>query len=289
MLPINEFILWNNCSNNCKFCWQKKEKQQTLNEHFKSIKLVKEAVKELKASHVLFVGGEIFDNKNKDLNNELLSLFDLTTDKMLKGDIELLYINTNILYDIDVILMPVLNLIQRKNLIERVHFTTSGDENGRFSDNHSSNDFYANLQIIRDTFPKLLIYVNIILTKSFCENILSEQFNINDYESFYKVEVNTIPYIKFGKEIEAPTRNQVFKTLIKLDEQLPGYLIKYCNNFLLNQDIILRKYENDKLINISSDKSKCTHSENFTRCYSDSNECFVCDCGKLKELMESKE
>ena len=110
MLPINEFILWNNCSNNCKFCWQKLEKQQTLTEKFKSIELVKEAVKDLKNSHILFVGGEIFDSKNKDLNNALLSLFDLTTDKMLKNDVELLYINTNILYNIETILLPVLYL-----------------------------------------------------------------------------------------------------------------------------------------------------------------------------------
>ena len=283
MLSINEFILWNNCSNNCKFCWQKQEKQQNRQERIKSLKLVTEEVKKLTNSHVLFVGGEIFDKKDKELNDKLKYLFNLTIDKMLTGEIELLYINTNLLYDINTVLLDILNNLKSKNLLKRVHFTTSADGNGRFSNTNRFKLFYFNLTKIRHLFEELPIYVNIILTKSFCEDVLTDRFNIKNYEEDYKVEVNTIPYIKLnGSIIGAPTRNQVFDTIIKLNEQLPGYGIKYCNNFLLNQNIVLRKYQNDKLVNISSNKSKCNHSENFKRCYSDSDNCFVCDCEKLK-------
>jgi len=286
MLPIHEFILWNNCPNNCKFCWQKKEKQQTYEERIESIKLVYNTVENLKDTHVLFVGGEIFADKDTTINSQLFQLFKLTCEKMLKNEIELCYINTNILYNIHTLLLPVLNMIKDYNLENRIHFTTSGDGAGRFSNSFSMKQFYFNLIKIRNLFPTLPIYVNIILTKPFCNDVLSEKFNIANYENDYKVEVNTIPYIKFGKDIEAPTRETVFKTIFKLNEQLPGYGIKYCNNFLLNQDIILQKSENGKLFNISSNKSKCSHSENFKRCYSDSNECFVCDCKILKEMME---
>ena len=286
MLPINEFILWNNCPNNCKFCWQKLEKQQTYEERIQSLNLVYEKVKKLYNSHVLFVGGEIFADKNMTINSQLFKLFRLTCEKMQRNEIELCYINTNLLYNINVLLLPVLNMLKDYDLIDRVHFTTSGDGDGRFSNSFSIKQFYLNLCEIRNLFPVLPIYVNIILTKNFCEDVLSEKFNIATYERDYKVEVNTIPYIKFGKDIEAPAKETVFKTILKLNEQLPGYGIKYCNNFLLNQDIILQKSENGKLLNVSSDKSVCGHSENFTKCYSDSDECFVCDCMKLKELME---
>lgn len=286
MLPIHEFILWNNCPNNCKFCWQKKEKQQTYEERIQSLDLVYSAVKNLYDTHVLFVGGEIFAEKDKNINDKLYELFMLTFKKMLANEIDLCYINTNILYDISTLLLPILNKIKELNLEERIHFTTSGDGEGRFSTKHAFTNFYSNLQTIRESFPSLLIYVNIILTKSFCKDILSNLFNVEDYQKFYQVKVNTIPYIKFGKEIEAPTREEVFKSILTLNEQLPGYGIEYCNNFLLNQDIILQKSENGKLINISSNKSPCKHSENFKKCYSDSNQCFVCDCRLLKEVME---
>lgn len=286
MLPIHEFILWNNCSNNCKFCWQKLEKQQTYEEQLNSITLVARAVEKLKDTHVLFVGGEIFDGKDAILNGALFKLFELTLDKMQKGDIELLYINTNILYNIDRVLLPVLKKISDNNMLHRVHFTTSGDNYGRFNKVNNRDLFYANLEQIRSLYTDLPIYVNIILTNNFCDDVLSDKFNILEYEKTLNVEVNTIPYIKFGKVIHAPTRQKVWDTILHLNEQMPGYGVKYCNNFLLNQNIVLQKYYQGNIVNISSNKSVCKHSENFKRCYADSDECFVCDCAKLKALME---
>lgn len=286
MLPIHEFILWNNCPNNCKFCWQKKERQQTYEERIQSLELVYENVKILKDTHVLYVGGEIFAETDTTINSKLFNLFKLTCEKMQKNEIYLCYINTNVLYKLNTLLLPVLELIKSYNLLNKVHFTTSGDESGRFSNEKTRDLFYKNLKEIRELYPELLIYVNIILTDSFCDSILDDSFNIASYMNEHKVEVNTLPYIKFGKDIAAPTREKVFKAILHLNEQLPGYGIQYCNNFLLNQNIVLQKSENGVLVNISSDKSPCTHSENFTRCYSDSNECFICDCKKLKDLME---
>lgn len=286
MLPIHEFILWNNCPNNCKFCWQKKERQQTYEERIQSLDLVYQTVKELNNTHVLYVGGEIFAEKNVMINAKLFGLFRLTCEKMQKGEIELCYINTNILYNLNTLLLPTLSLIDSYGVLDKVHFTTSGDKSGRFENETSHKLFYNNLSEIRSLYPDLLIYVNIILTNNFCDDILEGKFNIAEYQEKYKVNVNTIPYIKFGKDIAAPTREKVFKTILQLNEQLPGYGIQYCNNFLLNQNIILQKCEDNKLINISSDKSPCTHSENFTKCYSDSDQCFVCDCALLKDIME---
>jgi len=287
-LPIHEYILWNNCTNNCAFCWQKKEKILRRDEQLDSICVIDKDVKTLNNTHVMFVGGEIFDGKDEVINQALYTLFKTVLDKMERKEIELLYINTNLLYNTSIILDRILTRIDTHKLIDRIHFTTSGDEYGRFSNLDQYNLFYENLINIRKTYPTLPIYVNLILTKKFCEDVLSDKFNIKEYQETYKVEVNTIPYIKFGKVINAPTKEQVFQTIMKLDEQLPGYGLKYCNNFLLNQDIILQKVQNGKLINISSNKNTCKHSENFTRCYSDSNSCFVCDCKELKKIFKER-
>lgn len=286
VLPVNEFLLWNNCNNNCKFCWQKKDKQSSKDERLESIQLVYEAVHDLTNSHVLFVGGEIFSEKDEDVKEGLFKLFELTFNKMEKNELDLCYINTNILYNINDILLPVLKEIEKRNLGKRVHFTTSADHYGRFNDTESL--FYDNLKLIRENFKDLYIICNIILTKPFCDDVLNNKFNIKEYKEKYDVDVNTIPYIKYGTVIGAPTREEVFSTLMHLEEQDPGYLEKYCNNFLLNQQIILRQYKDHKLQFVSADKSPCTHSENFKRCYADSDECFVCDCAKLKDLVKGR-
>lgn len=285
MLPIHEYILWPNCNNNCKFCWQKKEKQFDEKQQLESIHLISEEVSKLKDSHVLFVGGEIFDIKNQNIVNAILTLFNMTIAKMIKGDIELLYINTNLLYDIHSYLINVLEVLNAKELLSRVHFTTSADEYGRFSYTKYGL-FYDNLKYIRRLYDKLPIYVNMILTRQFCEDVLNDRFDIKEYQEALRVEINTIPYIKFGKVIEAPDKEMVFQTILHLDEQLPGYGIKYCDNFLLNQNIILQEVKKGKLIDVSSNKSDCGHSENFRKCYSDSNTCFVCDCAEIKKTLE---
>lgn len=284
MLPINEFLLWNNCNNNCKFCWQKKEKVSTVEERLLSIDLVKERIKFLTNSHVLYVGGELFSEQNFYVKEALLDLFDLTFKKMLNLEIDICYINTNLLYDINDILIPILNMAKKNNLIERLHFTTSGDKYGRFSNTESL--FYKNIEVIRHTYPSLYFICNLILTNNFCDDILNDNFNLKEYCMKYNIDVNTIPYIKYGKIIQAPPRKKVFDTLLKLDTQYPGYLKRYCNNFILNQPIFLTQYKDQKLIDVTSQKSECNHSVNFKKCYSDSEECFVCDCKKLIKAME---
>lgn len=281
---INEFLLWPNCNNKCKFCWQRKEKFLNTEEKSKSIQLVYEKVTTLNNTHILFVGGEIFCEKEQIIKEKLIKLFELTIECMKQNKIDLCYINTNLLYDVNELLIPILNLFKKANLIHRIHFTTSGDYYGRF--NNTETLFYNNLKFIRYSYKDLYIISNLILTKLFCEDILNDKFNIKEYKENLKVDVNTIPYIKYGNIIGAPTREMVFSALLHLNAQDPGYLKAYCDNFLLNQEIILHQYKDNELKIVSSDKLNCGHSENFKCCYSDSDKCFACDCAELKKLIE---
>lgn len=285
ILPMHEFLLWNNCNNNCKFCWQRKDKQSTVDEQLEAISLTIDYIKDLKNFHILVIGGEIFSEANIQVKLNLYGLFLHIIDKMLKNEIDNCYINTNILYDLNSLLIPVLQLFSTANLINRIHFTTSADEFGRFSNINLKNLFYKNLKILREQYPDLYIICNIILTNDFCDMVLTDEFNLKEYKNKYLVDVNTIPYIKFGTEIAAPTREKVFKTLLHLDNQDPKYLLKYTNNFLLGQEIVLHQYQKGTLVNVTSDKSLCNHSENFKQCYIDSDECFICDCAKLRKTI----
>ena len=121
MLPINEFLLWNNCNNNCKFCWQRKDKQSSHDEQIQAIDLTENYLKTLKDSHVLFIGGEIFAEKDPEIKSRLYDLFIQTAEKTNYNEIELCYINTNILYNMNDLLLPVLEIFNGLNLIKRIH------------------------------------------------------------------------------------------------------------------------------------------------------------------------
>ena len=114
--PIIEFLLWNDCSahGKCAFCWQqaKHECSKFLDNENKinSINCVKKFLKnnfvkledgsnnKHTGNHILLVGGEIFDIEDELVIQELKSLIDYIIQLMNNEEIELLYINTNLLY-----------------------------------------------------------------------------------------------------------------------------------------------------------------------------------------------
>ena len=106
MKKIYEFLLWNNCNNNCTFChqrsYQKKCSDKILNpqEQIESIEKCKDFLNTEfeKGNHILLVGGEIFDTLNEKVQDSLKSLIDQVISQMLKDEIDLLYLNTNLLY-----------------------------------------------------------------------------------------------------------------------------------------------------------------------------------------------
>lgn len=289
VLPMHEFLLWNNCNNNCKFCWQRKDKQSTKREQIEAIDLTIAYLEDLKDAHVLVIGGEIFAEQDTTIKNRLQDLFLKIIQKMLINEIDNCYINTNLLYNLDSLLLPVLENFAKNSLIQRIHFTTSADDFGRFDNQVTKSLFYKNLLTIREKYPELYIICNIILTDNFCDMILTDEFNIKEYMLKYKVDVNTIPYIKYGTIVGAPTREKALNTLLHIKQQDSDYLLRYLNNFLLGQEFNLHKYVNGKLMDVSADYNPCGHSENFTRCYSDSDNCFICDCAELRTLLYKQE
>lgn len=285
---ITEYLAWNDCNNNCKFCWQRLKPKSNTQQRLEAMKLIKEDMLSLdlpyEDSHVLFVGGELFFEQDIETKNTLYDLFKCLFDLMYNKKVNRSYINTNLLYDPNYLLFPVLDMAAEKNLLQRLNFTTSGDESDRFigiKGDEKRHLFYSNLKALRQRYPKMNIMVNLILTKQFCDDVLRCGFDINRYEKDLGVIMNVIPYIKLKTDERTPSRDEVLSTIIKLDSQQPGYLKRTCDNHTSHPIRKLLHYENGKLVDVSCDLNDCGHAINFNRCYSDSESCFACDLKRL--------
>ena len=294
---VYEFLLWDNCNNNCSFCFQRKD-CQNLNvfQKAKSLKKVLEFLnsdKYIKGSHVLLVGGEIFDNTDGlwslTQDCEKLSIWcdfiDEICNKVLIGDIDLLYINTNLLYSDHRLLNWLLVRLSQWNLYDKFKFTTSYDLEGRFHTKEREELFLHNLKELKS--PEIVshdmnIVVNTILTKTTCEKILDGSFNPKEFCDEYKCDINLIPYIIYDEKLSAEP-DKIFKALIRTDSLMPGYFVKYFRNIDLNQDKLLYKYNptSGEYEYCSCKKSECGHSVNFKR-FSKDGRCFAC---VLRELL----
>lgn len=279
---IYEFLLWDNCTNNCSFCFQrenprifnKSKRQEILDETLSFI----QSDKFEKGSHILICGGEIFDKPQDSL--QLNHFFTKIISLMLNDIIDLLYINTNLIYKDKCCLDFLLRNIKANNLFDRLKFTTSYDLVGRFKTKESEELMLQNLTWVKNIYPDCKVVVNTILTKQVCNAILNRSFSIKDFIQKYKCWVNLLPYIIYNKELSA-TRGEIFSALKEVDKDVSGYLDYYIPNMSITQEKLLYLYKDGKFEFCSCKMAECGHSINFKR-YSDKGTCFCCD---LKEIL----
>ena len=251
--PIYEFVLWDNCLNACSFCWQKKHDYKPLCPAQKELarKCVAKALDDketyVQGSHVLLIGGELFDVR--DSNNVISHLFDLVLGKMLFGAIDLLYFNTNLLRTNEPLLAHILTKFKTHNLFNRLKFTTSHDIVGRFreskfpyDDEGTEREWLSRVKWLRHEFPDLKITVNSILTAPLCERILQGKFNpVTEFKK-YGCYTAMLPYVPVDESL-VPTRQQVFGALSKIEALEPGYLEPYIRLLDANQQRIVMKFD----------------------------------------------
>lgn len=294
--PIFEFILWNNCNNNCSFCFLKTS--STYYEHIlnneqkiKSIERVKEFLKSKeyqKGSHILLVGGELFDDSmTNEVEQSFITLIKQVNEMMINDEIEFLYINTNLMYEnLNHIKNSLLNVLDQ-TMLSRVKFTTSYDEKGRYNSEYYRKLFLNNLQIINTEYKSkgLQICVNSILTDDLCTKILNETYKRTEFCKKYNVFVNFLPYIPYDKKLDV-SREKLLKTLLKIYKDEPDFFKFYIDNFLLDQKRFVYEYmkTEDNLHYCTADIDKCGHYKSFKR-FQDNEYCFLCDLQKLKRMI----
>lgn len=284
IFPIFEYILWNNCANNCLFCHQKHKLEFSSDiEKIKAITCAQNEILKTKEDnfHVLLVGGELFDTLSNDVFNKLNDLIDTIILLMNCNKIIYFYVNTNLLYDLNLYLIPVLNKFKFHNLLSRVKFTTSDDVYGRFLTDYKKQLFTENLSYIRSNYSELPVVVNSILTKQFCEYVITSNKSFTKYyNDKFGCYVNLLPYVALDSAL-TPHANDVFKTLIVEHVQNTGYIDNYLRDISIVQDKHVFKYVNDKFTCFSADKSICGHVVNFKSYCDDRNTCYVCDILEL--------
>ena len=279
--PIYEFLLWDNCNNHCKFCFQRPNPRLF---NFNQRKVILDNVitflesdEFIKGSHILVVGGEIFDKVNDF--PVLKEFFDKIVLKMLDNTIDLLYINTNLIYKDMSGVWNLLDCLLKNNLLERLRFTTSYDLAGRFKNKEDKELMLRNLKSINVNYPKCPVVTNIILTKQVCNAICDRTLSIKNFMKEYTTKVNLIPYIIFDETL-APDLEEIVEALQIVDKEVPGYISRYILNLDLAQDKLLYKFENGKFNFCSCENGECGHSINFKR-YSNHGSCFICDLKRI--------
>lgn len=289
MAKIVEFLLWDNCNNHCRFCFLKNK--NSLNsfigdeERGHAIKCAHEYLNSDDfpvGSDVLLCGGELFDTKfTEGTKKEWTSFLEDLTLKAQFKFVDHIYVNTNLIYNINDELKDFLDKIESTELFDKLNFTTSYDPVGRYKTREDRKLFFDNIKRLHEAYPNLKIVANMIMTKPVCDLILSNQLSIAALQEQHNITINLIPYIILVKDL-IPEKTEVMDTLLMVDREVPGYLSSYVPRFSVDHPRILLKYYHGGLQEVTSENNPCGHSVNFAK-YSREGSCFVCDILALLE------
>ena len=299
-----EFIMWNNCANNCKFCWQRLFDDETtfLNEQeqLECIQQCSDMIeKDAVECNLLLVGGEVYSDQGTKVNNALRKLFQQIADKVKKCEVQFLYANTSLTYK---------NLDNLKNLLdafegieEHLKFTTSYDLEGRYDTEPASDkevkkrgesgcavdkreQMLDNLAYIHENYPKVNVVVNTIITKAVADAVLRKKGN-ERYDPLWFMDaypntvvwVNLIPYIPIEGYTGLDVRfSETVKVLEAANDKLPGYLEAYLMQLDLDQDKKLYEFHSDSgFVERTAPQLECGHNENF-KLVNRADECYIC-------------
>lgn len=233
-----QFQLWEECNNNCAFCYLGRNREFT-NDIQKKINIQK-VLKTLlndelykKVNCIAYIGGEFFQGqlKSSDVKNEFYKLIrytdNLLTSKKIKNcwiSASLIDINQNDLYETLKLFSP--------NNIEKVWILTSFDCKWRFKTEQERLQWIKNLYLLRQTYPKIQINVTTIFTQYFIDMYLS-----GEYVYFFKL-FNSLQCSFFLKTpCKIINGSNRFYTKAEISKILPGFfptrasVLKFLNKF----------------------------------------------------------
>ena len=183
-----QFELWHNCTNNCEFCYlngcRKMYGDQQKQASIQKVMDILETDKVNGYNAIGLIGGELFieqqgdgttKKKFQDLIRKIRSFLDQDKIKEVWLTSNLMTENTGPLTETLDILMKDLPRYQR------IMLCTSYDTKGRFHSEEAYNQWYNNLLMLREVYPRLCIHIQTICTQAFVNEWLKNKSRFVDF------------------------------------------------------------------------------------------------------------
>lgn len=294
---MNQYSLWPNCNNNCKFCLRKNREVWDKSRLIEEIHKIRKNLdyidwKDKFADGISLLGGELYFITDKDIQDEFMLLIDDIINKILlvSTSYRCRYSTvTNGMYD-PAFLFRVIDRIKEKTGDMRfIDVNFSYDIKYRYPSEEKRLLALENIKKFRDRY-NYAVGVQMILTQYLIDDIMSNKF---DFKYFLEEELKGCNFcflyphpIHSGFKLNDFffKREDFLNFCIYLKENFPqiytnmysstnaSAIYKYTGLRNKNNDITQQPILSDGKENIT----KCGHSELY-RCYADSDECMLCD------------
>lgn len=210
-----QFELWKDCTQGCKFCFNKPWWKTTYCSKIQNLRICKETLNNTEImknySYLGFIGGELFSNMlndaERDENGNLVyfsrvkymfyEVIDKAIELLNEGKLQRIQFTSNLLNKTVEIednnkittynknLFEFLYYINKKSDISKWLLCTSYDLKYRFKSEEEERLWSDTMLKIHRLYPTLQLHVETVLTQFFLEAVLNEEFDITKFQIKY--------------------------------------------------------------------------------------------------------
>lgn len=309
-MSMVQYGLWPNCTNKCDFCLLDDHQYKTVTERLHILDIIKKNImaidwKNKFSDGISLLGGEVLYTDSEEVKESFLDLIKLIVDFIFeKNNAKTLSIVSNGIYDPNVLLIPVLDLLKEKNVLDKFNLNFSYDIKYRFHTEESRQQCISNINMVYNEYG-IIPNVQTCLTQYLIDDLLSGDFDIFKFrEKFFPHSVISFLYphkIKTGKVLNDFffTRASLFQFVnwmktngynFELENFIQSVInsaqFKYTGLFHRNyienwnDKKSIKKIQQQPILEKKQILTECGHSHLY-RCYSDSNKCMLCDLLKV--------
>lgn len=298
-----QYSAWPNCNNNCKFCLRKNREVWNKDRLLQEIKNIRTNINYVDwkgkfSDGISLLGGEIYFITDTEIQDAFMELIDDIIDKILlvSPSQRCKYSTvTNGMYDPAFLFRVVDRIISRTGDKSKLDINFSYDVKYRYPTDEKRALALKNIQLFRDRY-NYRAGVQMILTQYMIEDILSGKF---DLRKFLEEDIAGCGFcflyphpIHSGFTLDDFffKREDFLRFCVYLKQEFPRI---YANMYSSTNASSIYKYtgyrdkkgslDQEPILSDGKEEiSSCGHSTLY-RCYSNSNECMLCDLQILGE------
>lgn len=314
---ILQFELWQECNNNCKFCYLWRENKHTpdelkLSALQKTIDKISDLTIYEEYDTLAFIGGEFFQGqlrKNSAVKEKFYELIHKAAELYNNGTVKEIWLTATMCIGRCEEMYELLKLF---NNHKNIWIVTSWDTMGRFQTQKMEDNWKFHMHKLLEEFPDIQINVSTILTGDLVDKYLNNEFTFISMMKEYKCtfffkqcgplyddhEVGGFNEAKRKSNIRLPnffpTREKFLQFLMKFKQQEPDILYNKLFNVHYRADDLYRNYNvpERQMEQNHRTKDKVRESLDYAvmdcghiilyAAYCDSDKCVLCD----KEMID---
>lgn len=213
---VIQYCPWIDCNVGCDFCFVHNQPSVDKVKSLKYILFLLCLSEAHEADGFGLIGGEFFQDQLSE--TEVRDLFYQVTDRIvdlvLERDLQTFWVATSLIFKLDKELIPYLEHLKNRGVLDRVLLCTSWDSKYRFKNRNALKLWGCNVARLHELYPELQIHVETILTEDFMNMCLRGEYDKHEFENLHNVRVDFLePNTGFqGKKV--------------FDEKMPDFLGK---------------------------------------------------------------